>query len=341
MDTVTHALIGTAIAEAGFRNSLGRKAILAGAIFASLPDSDIFMGLSSDPLAMLKYHRAATHSFLLACVAAPILGWISWKLSKKTGTILLWSLLALLGIFSHDLLDLCTTWGTEIFYPLTDKRYSLDALPIIDPLITLPLLGGFLLTVFSKKFKARQIASSVILCWCICYTLTGLFLSNKAINLARATIPQGFEVTNEKAIPNTGTILLWHVVLKDRTGDFYTASVSSLKQRVFNQNFSKSYTSKQVESILNSSEFYYIQNSSQGMLLAKDDPTQDTVTFTDMRYALLDPEGRSIPIFFFKIFLDQTQKNILRVERPIPERSRLGGIEVYLNAIFSKENSSL
>ena len=340
MDTVTHALIGTAIAEAGFHNSLGRKAIFAGAIFASLPDTDIFMSLTGDPLAMLKYHRAATHSILLACVAAPILGWLSWKLTKKTGTILNWSLLALLGILSHDLLDLFTTWGTEIFYPLTDRRYSLDALPIIDPLITLPLLGGFLLTIFSKRLKARTIASRAILSWCILYTLTGLFLSTRAINLVRATIPEEFEIIKEKAIPNTGTILLWNVVLKDREGDFYTASVSSLNHRVFNQKFSKSHTSQQIENVLNSQEFSIIQNSSQGLLLAAEDSTQDTITFTDMRYAMLDAEGRSIPVFFFKIFLD-SRENILRVERPMPDRSRLGGLHVYLDAIFTKESSNL
>ena len=335
MDTVTHALIGTAIAEVGFRNKLGRRAILAGAIFASLPDLDIILSISSDPIAMLKYHRAATHSIFLAVLAAPLLGWAGWKLSKKTGTVLLWILLALLTLLSHDLLDLCTTWGTEILYPFSSKRYALDALPIVDPLILFPLLGAMLFAFFTKKMRARRILSGLALLWCITYASTGYILSNQAITLAKSTKPKNFYTINEKAIPNTGTILLWHVVLKNDKGDFYTTSVSSLSQKVFNNEYYHGVSNKITKQILYSDKFQIIRLASSDFLLAQDDPQDNQVSFIDMRYAMLAPNGSSIPIFFFNVTMDKNNSNILKVERPIPDRHKSGGLKVYLNAIFN------
>ena len=335
MDTVTHALIGTAIAEVGFRNKLGPRATIAGAIFASLPDLDIILSISSDPIAMLKYHRAATHSIFLAILAAPILGWIGWKLSKKTGTVLLWILLALFTLFSHDLLDLCTTWGTEILYPFSSKRYAIDALPIVDPLILFPLLGTTLFAIFTKKMRTRKILSGLVLLWCLTYAGTGYLLSEQAITLAKSTKPANFHVINEKAIPNTGTILLWHVVLKNDKGDFYTVSVSSLPQKVFNNEYYQGISNEVTKQILYSDKFRIIRKASDDFLLAQNESKNNKVSFIDMRYAMLAPNGSSFPIFFFNITMDKNNKDILKVERSIPDRHKSGGLKVYLNAIFN------
>ncbi len=335
MDTVTHALLGTAIAQAGFRRKLGRKSLIAGAIFASLPDTDIFLSISSDPTAMIKYHRAATHSLILACLAAPLIGWLSWKICKKNGSWIMWSLLALTALFSHDILDLCTTWGTEILYPLTNTRYSLDALPIVDPLIILPLIA-FLLSIFIlKNLRLKRILAIAALVWCTIYTCTGLTFSHQALLLAESSRPNGFKITQEKAIPNVGTILLWHVVLKDESGNFFTTSVSSLKDKVFNEQYYKSVNNPRIEQILKSDKFEIFRRASSDLLLAQTLPENNEVTFIDMRYSMLDSKGSSIPIFFFNVLLDKTNNEVLSVERPLPDRSKVGGIKVYIDAIFN------
>ncbi len=335
MDTITHALIGSAIAETAFRKKLGRGAIIAGAIFASLPDFDMLFNLTGDPLAMIKYHRAATHSLLLACIAAPLLGWLTWRISHKKGNIILWSLLALTAIFSHDLLDLCTTWGTEIFYPLTNKRYALDALPIIDPLITVPLLGAFLLMLLSRKLQLRRILALIVLCWCITYAGIGFYLSKEAITLARRVAPAGFKISKEKAIPNTGTILLWHVVLKDSKGDFFSVFTSSLSGKVFAEKFYQAYSTPEINKILNSDKLEIIRRSANDLILASKEKHHGVITFIDMRYAMLDQNMTSIPMFFFNVIIDRKNQNILRVERPMPDRHKSGNLQVYFDAIFN------
>lgn len=335
MDTVTHALIGTAIAEAGFRSKLGRGAIIAGAIFATLPDSDIMLTLSGDPTAMFKYHRAATHSLVLGAFAAPILGLLAYRISRKHGSLLAWSLLAFLAILSHDLLDLCTTWGTEILYPITNKRYALDALPIFDPLFTLPLFCAFFATLLLRNRNTRKIISSLTLSWCLLYSCTGYYMSTQATRLTVSASPQNFSVTEQKAIPNTGTILLWHVVLKDKEGNFFTSSVSSISNNVFNQKYFKSYSDTDTEKILSSEKFAIIRRSANDFLLARKNEPNSDVSFIDMRYAMLNPEGASIPMFVFNVLLDKQKNEILRVERPLPDRKKSGGFKVYWNAIFN------
>ncbi len=335
MDTVTHALIGTAIAESAFRNRLGRKALIAGAIFASLPDSDMFLSISGDPTAILRYHRAATHSILLACIAAPILGWIGWKLSKRTGRLLSWGLLAFLCLLSHDLLDLATTWGTEILYPITNKRFAIDALPIVDPLFAIPLVLAFLCTLLLKNLRIRRIIATAALCWGIGYGILGYTFSREAVRLVTDSAPTSYTVVQSKAVPNTGTILLWHVVLKDQTGDFFTASVSTLSKKVFNkENFDNIYN-QDVELIRNSKEFEIIRRTSSDLLLAKEVTEDNRVIFIDMRYAMLAPDGSSIPMFFFDIGLDKVSNKVLNIQRPIPDRKKSGGFSVYWNAIFN------
>ena len=44
MDTVTQMLLGAVVAQAGFRRRLGRRAIVAGAVLAAVPDFDIVAG---------------------------------------------------------------------------------------------------------------------------------------------------------------------------------------------------------------------------------------------------------------------------------------------------------
>ena len=45
-------------------------------------------------------------------------------------------LFSFLGYFSHGLLDACTSYGTVLFWPLSNQRVGLNIISIIDPLFT-------------------------------------------------------------------------------------------------------------------------------------------------------------------------------------------------------------
>jgi inner membrane protein len=134
MDPLTHTLSGLAVAHAGFRQRMGRSAVIAVTAGALAPDLDNIMGLW-DQFAAIKYHRGLTHSLfggilLALLVAWPIYRWGAHKRYRKIAA------LVYLGILVHIGLDLITSFGTQVFYPVTSARFTMDLAFIVDPILT-------------------------------------------------------------------------------------------------------------------------------------------------------------------------------------------------------------
>jgi membrane-bound metal-dependent hydrolase YbcI (DUF457 family) len=146
MDTITHGIAGALIGKALFKGEdmfafkpVNRARVVTwsfmlGAIF---PDSDVLRDFFSyNPLLMITWHRSITHSFvcmpfwalLLAVLTQWIARWRKWdcpSFPALTG-------IYVLGILSHILLDLATTFGTMIWSPLSWVRPAWDILFIVD-----------------------------------------------------------------------------------------------------------------------------------------------------------------------------------------------------------------
>jgi len=146
MDTITHGIAGALIGKALFRGEdlVSRRAMnrarvvtwamMLGAIF---PDSDVLRDIfSKNDMLMITWHRSYTHSLLflpvfaalLALVSQGIARWRKWdapSLAQLTG-------IYGVGILSHILLDLVTTFGTMIWSPLDWSRPAWDLLFIVD-----------------------------------------------------------------------------------------------------------------------------------------------------------------------------------------------------------------
>jgi inner membrane protein len=142
MDPVTHVLSGLAVAHAGFRQRIGRTALVAVTAGALAPDLDNIIGLW-DQFAAIKYHRGLTHSLFGGILLALLIAWpiYRWGRHKRYRDLVG---LVYLGILVHIGLDLVTSFGTRVFYPLSDARLALDLAFIIDPILTatfaIPLL---------------------------------------------------------------------------------------------------------------------------------------------------------------------------------------------------------
>lgn len=137
MDPITHGITGALLGKAFFSEKHGRAATFAATLGAVFPDVDVVWEfISRDPLAILKYHRGFTHSFLgLPLFAAPLASLTRvWRKrqGKETPS---WRVLAAIygvGIASHILLDAMTSFGTRIWSPVSSTRVSWDLLFIID-----------------------------------------------------------------------------------------------------------------------------------------------------------------------------------------------------------------
>jgi inner membrane protein len=143
MDTVTHGLAGTLIAQAGFRQRMGSVATVALTVSAIAPDIDGVVRYR-DIAFYLEYHRGITHSFIGGAGLALILAAIFYRFSAYKHY---WRLAGLcyLGIISHILLDLLTSYGTMIFLPISDRRFAWDTLFIIDVFVSGIIIAGIAL----------------------------------------------------------------------------------------------------------------------------------------------------------------------------------------------------
>ncbi len=150
MDTITHAFAGALLGKGFFSRGgaapeaekeylpQARVAIFTATIAAAFPDSDVILDFffSRDSMAMLKYHRYVTHSILMMPFWAILIAGLMWWLSRRVGAAppsfgLLW-LASVVGIASHILLDLVTSFGTMVWSPFDRARPAWDIIFIID-----------------------------------------------------------------------------------------------------------------------------------------------------------------------------------------------------------------
>ena len=152
MDSLTQIVLGASVGEVVAGKKLGNKALLWGAIAGTIPDLDVLANPWLDMVQQLSFHRSVTHSFLFALVLSPVLGWLLHTLYKKQDAgFWRWTMLFFLGFTTHALLDACTTWGTQLFWPFSNYGVAFYNIFVIDPIYTLPFLGFTMAAVFYKR----------------------------------------------------------------------------------------------------------------------------------------------------------------------------------------------
>jgi membrane-bound metal-dependent hydrolase YbcI (DUF457 family) len=145
MDTVTHGIAGALLGKGYFSERYGRVATFAATLGAVFPDVDVVADIfSRDPLAIVKYHRAITHSFVALPFFAVLFAVLTRSLvpvlkrkSERFGDLEsppfgILTLIYGIGIASHILLDGMTSFGTRMWFPISSKRVAWDLLFIID-----------------------------------------------------------------------------------------------------------------------------------------------------------------------------------------------------------------
>jgi inner membrane protein len=88
------------------------------------------------------------------------------------------------------LIDLFTDYGTQLLLPFSNHRFSLRAIPIIDPLYTLPLLLSVIIGCWCKtKVKLSQVISTSTLFLTTCYLFLGLIVHDQSLAFINQTEP--------------------------------------------------------------------------------------------------------------------------------------------------------
>lgn len=249
MDTVTQALLGATVGQACFSRKLGRKAVWWGAVAGLLPDLDVLMippALLFDPMAEWLYHRAETHALWFGLVFGPLLGLLVYSFycrrylrmaesardrwHERAGPNVYhpgersvrpaWIGLFVLVLFTHPLLDLFTSYGTQLFAPFSRQRIAYDAVPIVAPLYTLLLLIALVAgRIHRQKHKIVKAAAWIALLLSTAYLFYGLWLNDKAERLAAADLArQQIETTQIDCYPILFQLQLRRAVVRTPTG---------------------------------------------------------------------------------------------------------------------------
>jgi len=145
MDPITHGITGALLGKGYFSERQGGIATFAATLGAVFPDVDIVAEvISRDPLAIVKYHRGITHSFVALPFFAALLAWFTRYFARRRGIEApSWAMLTLIygiGIASHIFLDGTTSFGTRMWTPISQKRVAWDLMFIIDFVLSACLL---------------------------------------------------------------------------------------------------------------------------------------------------------------------------------------------------------
>ncbi len=199
LDPLTQGLLGAAAAQAVTAHRLGRRAALVGAVAGVLPDADVFIRSAADPLLAVEYHRQFTHSLAFIPVGGAIAALPFLIRSKDRRWVLA---AAIIGFATHGLLDACTTYGTQLFWPFSRTRIAWDAISIIDPVFTLMLLFGVI--VGSRR------AAAIALIACLAYLGLGVVQRERAVDVQMQLAElRGHRRVRAEVFPTIGNHLVW------------------------------------------------------------------------------------------------------------------------------------
>ena len=233
MDPITQGLIGATLPQVVARDRrllfwAGCFGFLAGL----LPDLDVLIRSSSDPLLYLEFHRQFTHSLLFIPVGGLVCAFVlHLALGRRKGISFrtTW-LFCTLGYGSHGLLDAFTSYGTMLWWPFSSERVSLNFVSVIDPLFTLPLL---VLVILAAVRKQRRFAIGALL-WAGLYLNAGMLQRNAAMDMA-ATLAgaRGHTPLRLDAKPSFANILVWKTIYEAGDQYYVDAVRASFMPRVF------------------------------------------------------------------------------------------------------------
>ncbi len=159
MDNLTHSMVAVAMSRAGLHR-VAPRATLTLLLAANAPDIDI-VAATSGALAYLRHHRGFSHAVaawpLLAALVVAVV-WLFRRRQKRFAWLRI-SLVALVGVGSHLLMDFSNLYGVRPWLPFSGQWYSWDIVHIVDlwlwAVLLACLLGPWFGRLISREIGAR------------------------------------------------------------------------------------------------------------------------------------------------------------------------------------------
>lgn len=213
MDSLTQIAVGVATVEALAGKKLQNKSFVIGALLGTVPDLDVWIGKLFAYEIELAFHRSFTHSILGIVLMSPLFAWLlrRWRPALSFTS---WTVVVAATFATHVLIDLFTSWGVQLLYPLTE-RFSFKTIFVVDIVYTLPWLICLGVVFRSKQLTQRRkwlwrgfVTSS---CYLILTVLIKLYVVEKA---ALAIEKQGIIAQDFIVKPTVSNCILWNINIK-------------------------------------------------------------------------------------------------------------------------------
>jgi len=315
MDSITHLALGACMGEAFAGKTLGKKAMLWGAMAQSIPDIDFVTSFWMNTSSNLLAHRGFTHSFLFCVIITPLLALLAERWHRPHNIRLSKWILFFGGvIFIHIFIDAFNNYGVGWFEPFSHQRISFNAIYVADPFFSLWPGIACVALVYLKKWAPQRKKW-----WRMGLGLSALYLLYCLVNKVKIDtdakdILQKQQISYTKYFTTPAPLQnwLWYVVAGTDSG-YYTGfrSLFDSRKEIGFQYFPRN------DSLLNPvrdhEDLQQLIRFSQQLYTVE--RWGDTLVFNDLRFGQVigwqNPRGK----FVFHYFLQHPEDNTLVVQR--------------------------
>lgn len=330
MDSFTQIVLGISITHVALNKHVAaKKIILFGAVVATLPDLDIYIAkLFNDPLTEIEIHRGFSHSVIFFIFLSMLIAFLVKRWFNEVSIKQLY-FTTFLVLFTHSLLDVFTTWGTQLFWPLPQKL-ALKSIFVVDLFYTVPLLLGMILGLIKPKKSfsyAGLLLSSIYLIW-------GIIAQNRVKNKAVGDFENQFaeKIQNITAKPTFSNSFLWNVIIETSHG-FYLSDRSIFEEH--KMNFDYFPRNKNLIDHLNDDNINRLKEISENQYIITNN--KNGLVFNDLRFGLLKNKGKEVQ-FAFSYQLIPTKNGYSVKELPKDNRD---GVQLLKNLWLRLTNQSI
>lgn len=337
MDSLTHIAIGACIGDLFLGKKIGKRAMLYGAIAASLPDIDFIASFWLNGADDLMAHRGFTHSFLFGLLFILALAFLFRhrhrieKIPVKT-----WLLFMGTEIVSHLFLDVFNAYGIGWFEPFSHQRISFNVIFVADPFFSVwPGIAAVVLLVLNNSSSKRRKWASGGLIFCsiyLFYCVLNKFQIDR--DMRQALAYQGLHYKRYFTTPTPFNNWLWyHVAETDSGFQIGYHSVFDNNDRIVFRFFPRK--DFLLDPVRDHHELHQLIRFSQGYYTV--DTSERGIVFNDLRFGQMMGWQDAGANFVFHFYLQDSNANHLVVQRGRFAHWNLKSIRVFVKRIAGKE----
>ncbi|MBI1782855.1 MAG: metal-dependent hydrolase [Sphingobacteriales bacterium] len=315
MDSITHIALGACMGEAFAGKTLGKKAMLWGALAQSIPDIDFISSFWMDTSSGLLAHRGFTHSLLFCAIITPIFALLAEKWHRPHDIRLGRWLLFFGGvIFTHIFIDAFNNYGVGWFEPFSHERISFNSIYVADPFLSVwpgvALIALLYLNRYSPKRKQWWRFGLIIPAFYLGYCLANKFFIDKEVRSVLKD--QQISYTRYFTTPAPLQNWLWYVVAGNDTG-YYVGfrSLFDKEKKISFEYFPRN--DSLLRSVSNHEDLQKLIRFSQQFYTIE--YYSDTLVFNDLRFGQIIGWKEPREKFVFHYYLQHPDDNKLVVQR--------------------------